>query len=347
MPPLVQQSKLKGYFEKYGPISSFEKEMDPVTGAALGIVTIQYATHEQARECVAKEDGKRYNAGVGLGLASSMGKGVEEPMKVVFDGEGMKLKAVLAEVGERSKRDRDEKRRLQAMRERGEIGSAASLPNGLQPPTGTSQGAQVNGHAIAGLPQRLPPPRRQPPPSLVRARRAIANYSDNASPNPNPNSAPYPSLPSNSLTHGPSATQALKTNVGSHTTSSPRSSSSTPIHPLPARPVTSYPHSRSISHSRLSIQHSAHSALTAESTPRPSRSPSPEVLGLPRTSKTDEKLKEERETERIAVLRELANNGKEHVWIDGSQLSGGAVTEDDVRRFFKQLKVEQVSHASA
>ncbi len=46
--------------------------MDPVTGAALGIITIQYATHEQARECVAKEDGKRYNAWCWTGMASAL-----------------------------------------------------------------------------------------------------------------------------------------------------------------------------------------------------------------------------------------------------------------------------------
>lgn len=309
--------------------------MDPVTGAALGIVTIQYATHEQARECVAKEDGKRYNAGVGLGMALGIGmsKGVEEPMKVVFDGEGKKLKAVLAEVGERSKRDREEKRRLQAMRERGEIGPVSLHMNG------PVQGAQVNGHAAAG-PSR--PPRRQPPPSLVRARRAIANYNENVSPSPVP--PLHPSLPPNPLTHsGAIVPSSLKNNYNAVNTSSPRSSSSaTPLHPLPARPVTSYPFSRTFSHARPHVQQQS-LVVTTDSTPRVSRSPSPEVHGHSRAKKGDEQTKQERESERVAVARELARNGKEHVWIDSAQLSGGAVHEEDVRRFFQQLKVEKVS----
>ncbi|KLO12494.1 hypothetical protein SCHPADRAFT_853807 [Schizopora paradoxa] len=333
VPPLSQQAKLKSYFGKYGPIVAFEKEMDPVTGAALGIVTIQYATHEQARECIAKEDGKRYSAGDGLGMAVGVGlsKGNEEPIKVVFDGEGKKLKAVLAEVGERSKRDREEKRRLQAMKERGEFGPASLHMNGPM---------QMNGHADAG-PSR--PARRQLPPSLVRARRAIATYNENASPSPAP--PLHPSLPLNPLIHANvNIPTSLKNNHNAINASSPRSSSSsaTPLHPLPARPVTSYSFPRNFSHARPHVQHQALATTTTDSTPRVSRSPSPEVHGHSRAKKSDEQVKHERESDRIAILRELARNGKEHVWIDGVQLSGGAVTEDDVRRFFQQLKVEKV-----
>ncbi len=257
-------------------------------------------------------------------------------MKVVFDGEGKKLKAVLAEVGERSKRDREEKRRLQAMRERGEFGPASLHMNA---PAGGMPEAQLNGHAAAG-PSR-PPLRRQPPPSLVRARRAIAIYSENVSSSPAP--PLHPSLPPNPLTHTANAATSLNLKSSYNVTniSSPRSSSTTPLHPLPARPVTTYPYSRTFSHSRPHVQQLALAATTTDSTPRVSRSPSPEVHGRSRAKKSDEQIKQERESERLSVVRELARNGKDHVWIDSGQLSGGRCHRGGRQTLFQQLKVRR------
>ena len=65
--------------------------------------------------CVEKEDGKRFVEGSGgLGYGYEGGKsGEEQEMLVVFDGEGRKLKVVLAGLEDRKRREREERMRMQ------------------------------------------------------------------------------------------------------------------------------------------------------------------------------------------------------------------------------------------
>lgn len=44
------------------------------------------------------------------------------------------------------------------------------------------------------------------------------------------------------------------------------------------------------------------------------------------------------------VLQELIENGYEHIQIDGAQLGGGSVREDDVRAFCEGLRIDKVSY---
>ncbi|KIJ63613.1 hypothetical protein HYDPIDRAFT_188400, partial [Hydnomerulius pinastri MD-312] len=101
--PLTPTQHIRRAFSAHGRISSFEPQIDMETGMALGIVFIRYQNHDEAKTCVERAHGKK------LSVVAGTAEG--EELKVVFDGEGLKLKAVLKELEERKKRERDEKRR--------------------------------------------------------------------------------------------------------------------------------------------------------------------------------------------------------------------------------------------
>ncbi|KAG2126600.1 hypothetical protein DEU56DRAFT_539512 [Suillus clintonianus] len=101
--PLTSTQQIRRIFSAHGRISSFDPQIDMESGVALGIVFIRYQTHEEAKACVERTHGKKF--GTGMGMADG------EELKVVFDGEGLKLKAVRKELEERKHRGREEKRR--------------------------------------------------------------------------------------------------------------------------------------------------------------------------------------------------------------------------------------------
>ncbi|KAF9238992.1 hypothetical protein BU15DRAFT_88198 [Melanogaster broomeanus] len=101
--PLIPTQHIRHAFSAHGRISSFEPQIDMETGMALGIVFVRYQNHDEAKQCVERAHGKK------LSVVAGASEG--EELKVVFDGEGLKLKAVLKELDERKKRNREEKRR--------------------------------------------------------------------------------------------------------------------------------------------------------------------------------------------------------------------------------------------
>ncbi|KAG1737512.1 uncharacterized protein EDB91DRAFT_1237881 [Suillus paluster] len=101
--PLIPTQSIRRVFSAHGRISSFDPQIDMQSGVALGIVFIRYQTHEEAKSCVERTHGKKF--GTSIGMADG------DELKVVFDGEGLKLKAVRKELEERKHRDREEKRR--------------------------------------------------------------------------------------------------------------------------------------------------------------------------------------------------------------------------------------------
>ncbi|KAG1765641.1 hypothetical protein EDD22DRAFT_978683 [Suillus occidentalis] len=101
--PLTPTQQIRRIFSAHGRISSFDPQIDMESGVALGIVFIRYQTHEEAKSCVERTHGKKF--GTGMGMADG------EELKVVFDGEGLKLKAVRKELEQQKHRGREEKRR--------------------------------------------------------------------------------------------------------------------------------------------------------------------------------------------------------------------------------------------
>jgi hypothetical protein len=71
--PLTPNQQTRRHFGAYGTVVSFKPQIDKENGSALGIVFIKYNTHEEAKNCVAKENGRRLGAASGLSFGSVSG----------------------------------------------------------------------------------------------------------------------------------------------------------------------------------------------------------------------------------------------------------------------------------
>ncbi|KAI0340456.1 hypothetical protein BDW22DRAFT_1486284 [Trametopsis cervina] len=325
--PLTPNSTIRRHFGSYGPVVSFEPQINKATGAALGIVLVRFSSNEEAKKCREREHGKRGTTGVGNELAIAEG----EELKVVLDGEGKLLAAVMKELDAQRRRERDEKERKRKEEERrkadasrntpstssgntpssgpwrggshipgqssriGPYQSTSLRPNGIikhplppMPSPSVTANAIPHTHADPGQPPAFI---RRPPPSLVRARMETSQ----AGPSSRPFVRPLPQ------TH---------------------SSSSTPVHWRDRRHRPTY---------------RRFDRGDEDSSAPPSRSPSPVSRrpgGLPRSA---------RQREHELVVEELARNGFDYVTLEGhgSHL-GGTVREEDVRFFFKDFEVDKV-----
>ena len=174
--PLTPTQQIRRVFGAHGKISSFDPQIDMATGVALGIVFIRYQTHEEAKLCVERAHGKKF--GAGMGMADG------EELKVVFDGEGLKLKAVRKELEERKLREREEKLRggIKAPTlPPAPIPAPASIPT-AQTPRSSHTPIQTSwrpSHQLPPRPAHIPytngrlssPPRsRKPPPVMTKAK---------------------------------------------------------------------------------------------------------------------------------------------------------------------------------
>ncbi|KAI0301235.1 hypothetical protein BC826DRAFT_988269 [Russula brevipes] len=329
--PLTPKEQIRRHFSTYGPILVFEPQIDKATGGALGIFFIKYGTHSEAARCVEREHGRKLGPAM-LGL--NVG-GEDFEIKVVFDGERKRLRAVLHELDERKRLKRttpmpthglqtpptpwhsshasthasaaSSHLRTQASASTSPaasslptIGHAHSLPPKPVTPSGSQANSGFTGGPLAPMVGRV----RRPPPTLVKARRAAASthYSTPHAGGTSADSTPIPSL---------------------RLTSSRGRRGGRNRMPL-AMDHYSPPHSRSRSRSR-------------SRSPSRSRSRSP-VLRRPGQSSRNMQARQ-----REAVLEVLARNQHEHVKIDGNGGHlGGAVTEEDVRAFVGEFKVDQV-----
>ena len=137
---------------------------------ALGIVFIRYQNHEEAKQCMEKANGKKL---------SVVGASEGEELRVVFDGQGGRLKAVLKELDERKKREREEKRRKDKEAKAPQIAST-STPNSSQTPASNSN--RRPNHALPPRPAHIPlsngrsspsshpKTKKPPPPTSFKAR---------------------------------------------------------------------------------------------------------------------------------------------------------------------------------
>ncbi|KAG0704160.1 hypothetical protein DFH29DRAFT_989141 [Suillus ampliporus] len=174
--PLIPTQQIRRVFSAHGRISSFDPQIDMESGVALGIVFIRYQTHEEAKSCVERTHGKKF--GTSIGMADG------EELKVVFDGEGLKLKAVRKELEERKHRDREEKRRKEKEAKAptlppAPIPAPISIPK-AQTPSSTHTPVQPTWRPSHQLPPRpahipytngrLSPPRSRKAPPVMKAK---------------------------------------------------------------------------------------------------------------------------------------------------------------------------------
>jgi RNA recognition motif-containing protein len=348
--PLTPNQSIRRHFSTYGRILSFEPQINGATGAALGIVLVRFNSHEEAKKCVEKEHGKKGATGIGNSLAIVE----DEELKVVFDGEGKKLAAVMKELEARRRRERDEKRRAEEEKKRQEERKKREASASMHTPSTSA------GHT----PASSAPWRPSSHPSMLQAesmRSSHAHYGHSAnSPasyahyrlngtasgshslprTPLPPSAQLNGLPgsapNDSSAHGPARirrpAQYSRNRDDSVRDGSSYSRGYASRAPLPASQSSSGP-------VRGRRPHWRDRDRDDDSLP-PSRSPSPirRRGGFSRTAK---------QREHEAVVEDLAKNGYEYVTLEGrgSELSG-AVREEDVKKFFTSFDVDKVCFPS-
>jgi hypothetical protein len=320
--PLAPKEQIRRHFSAHGQILVFEPQIDKTTGGALGVIFIKYGTHAEATRCVEREHGRKLAPAI-LGLNVS---GEDFEIKVVFDGDRKRLRALLHELGERKRLKRATPMPTHGLQtpptpwhgsHPGSSGSShlRTQPNastspaasthltlghahGLPPKPVTPSGSQTNGGFSAGPLVPMGGRTRRPPPTLVKARRAAASAHAGGT-----------------------------------------SADSTPIHSLRA-PSSSRGRRGGRNRMPLAMDHYSppHSRSRSRSwSPLRSRSPSP-ALRRPGHSSRNMQARQ-----REAVLEALAKNHHEHVKIEGNGGHlGGAVTEDDVRAFVGEFQVDQV-----
>ncbi len=306
------------HFQQYGHISSFEPQIDPEKGGSLGVVFIKFSTHDLARRCVMKENGRKG------GLRSALKKDEdEEEWKVVFDDDGVKLKALMAEYVEKSKRGREEKRRAVGLNAGGvasatptstAAGNTGTPLSGFSSPAPSRKSAS---HATNGSRTAQQRPQEGRPAGLPL--KPVMSTQDSASPAP-------PNLQNDAVIESLRQARAAALHQDDKNKIGP-SGSSTAARGKNVMQTTKYA--------------SAPAEPDQGSPMNISRSPSPES-GMRKTVPHTHKSAADREKERLEVTRELARNGHDHLRVQGSVQLVASVTDEDVRDFFQGFDVDKV-----
>ncbi|CDO74599.1 hypothetical protein BN946_scf184586.g4 [Trametes cinnabarina] len=324
--PLMPNQHIRRHFGVHGTITSFEPQIDKSSGGALGIVFIRYTTHEEAKKCVRSEHGKKLSLAV-------PGVGEGEELRVVFDGEGKLLKAVLAELDARRRHEREEKRRREKEeKEKAEL--ASSHLKATPTPSASHTPIHANNPWRSGL-QAAPRPQhalpRPPPPNAGLPMRpqgatplAVSPAPDKGSPLPNTTqTGPRPSHGS-PPSRGRRPAPALFRVRNLHAIKAvPPANICPPIHLFPngieGGPV---------------LPPSLRFGFDQRPMPLlPSRSPSPVSRRPGHWGRNAKKVDYD------VVKAELAKNGFDHIAIDGHVAS---VREDEVRKFVEGFEVDQI-----
>ena len=311
----------------HGTIISFEPQLDKSNGGLLGIVFIKYASHEEAKKCVTAEHRKKLNIAVPGGT-----EGEGEELKVVFDGEGKVLKAVL---GELDRRAREKQRREKEEKEKHlrptPTSSASQTPVHANNPWRTTlrdggphNNRQLGQHRIPGS---LPPNAHLPMrPQGLTPMSMVSSPADHGKASPLPNGTPTGPRNGPARVRRPAPpTAPFRARHNVHVLRAvPPANIRPPIHLFPngieAGPV-------------LPPQFGPNAVDTPSPMPFvPSRSPSP-VSRRPQFGRAKKKIDYD------VIKAELAKNGFDHIAIDGHVAS---VDERDVEIFMVGFQYDKV-----
>lgn len=228
IPPLTPTQEIRRHLAAHGALLTFDPQIDKTTGAALGIAFVRYATHDEAKRCVAKEDGRRWAGGVSS--AAGVGAGAEG-MRVVFDGEGKVLRAVLRELDEqRRRREREAKKRKEEKERPTQQTQTQTQPSSSSSREPAASSARAPGPAASAsaTPKtiNLPPGLTLPVNPWRHTHPFPAPH-----PHPHPHAHPHP--------HPHARAPAASTSASSSTAATPHASTlPPPIPSLPPKPAT-------------------------------------------------------------------------------------------------------------
>ncbi|KAL1689716.1 hypothetical protein GGG16DRAFT_57340 [Schizophyllum commune] len=329
IPPLTPNANIKRHLSQYGPLESFEPQIDLTNGAALGIVWVKFVTApgihgtDNAKTCVAKEHGKPAAMGGFKAAGASQ-------LTVVMDPEQKVLKTLLKQLNDRRKG-------------KGKETVQKSAPNGLSK-SSTPLTPAMNGTPIPAKMEKPAPMGNATP--LAPAPTPIAHQIPGLPQNPYLAAAAkaHPSLPMNPtllaqtpMQHPlPSVPLASAEPMGRAHEPPPRVSSAVDTY-IPGKPALHHAKDE-----RRSRRRSRSASRSKTPDPRYSRRPRPRVTSpsvspgrYGRRRKVDDLRDRDRGlAKRTDVIDELAKLGKAYVKLSlGGRLSD-TVREDEVRAFF-------------
>ena len=232
IPPLTPTQEIRRHLAAHGALLTFDPQIDKTTGAALGIAFVRYATHDEAKRCVAKEDGRRWAGGVSS--AAGVGAGAEG-MRVVFDGEGKVLRAVLRELDEqRRRREREAKKRKEEKERPTQQTQTQPSSSSSREPAASSARAPGPAASASATPKTI-----NLPPGLTLPVNPWRHTHPFPTPHPHPHPHahlhPHPHVHQHAHTRAPAAS----TSASSSTTATPHASTlPPPIPSLPPKPAT-------------------------------------------------------------------------------------------------------------
>ena len=327
---------LRRNFQQYGNLVSFEPQIDKENGSALGILFLKFSLHEEAKRCVEKEHGRKG------GLTSLVKSGEVEEWKAVLDGEGLKLKAVLKGLEDRKRREKEDKRREK------EWGSPF-LPNGVvnAVASGSSGSASgKNGKADTPLSGKQSPAPRKGPNLPPHPRNSQQRPSDINGRTTHHSSRPDPPKDSTSSSSRPPTGDSTPQNKPDNNKDSAETKLSAVLDPTtaalqraregvntmePGLPSSKTNPNATTRGRNMQSKYEGYKAHT-------SRSPSP-IMDAPRPGA---KSVADREKDHEEVVRELVENGHDHVMIPGGVQWMATVKDEDVTVFFEGFDVDKV-----
>jgi histone-lysine N-methyltransferase SETD1 len=334
---------------------SFDPQIDRENGSALGIIFIKFMTHEEAKFCLDKENGRKG------GLMGISRAGEVEEWKVVFDGDGSRLAAVMKAL-EDAKKVKSKPLptpvpgHLSAVQQNATPGSSRDVGtprSGANSPPGRRSGShqhsshsqgppQNNARVPSGLPNRVAPPYRSAPgpPQANLPQKPSADVVDQSIRNehgrPHPNShANGPTQPPTQVRHQniEKRLQILQAEEEARARAKPKDA---------AYGYASAPLSTSMNASRNLPSRGRKYGGYQASPMSISRSPSPAAVRNPALAAASTKSAADKEKDHQEVVRLLAENGHDHVKIQGSAQLIMTVTDAQIRQFFYGFDVEKV-----
>ncbi|PPR00020.1 hypothetical protein CVT24_009027, partial [Panaeolus cyanescens] len=334
--PLTPNSNLRRNFLQHGNIMSFEPQIDKENGSALGIIALRYSNHDEAKRCVEKEDGRKG------GIIGAIKPGEVEEWRVVFDGDGSKLKAVLKDLEERRKREREERKKGPmafnhngatpsggSSSMHGGVGNSATPQSGrqspivrkpLNPQSGGGRGQWNSGDSSSRTPQGSsgPPlkgphalPAKPPPPTTL------------------PGSKPTPAANESKASGGEDSLQVLLRDAREKKLKQSEEKKSTPA-PKPLTTMAAMTRGRKVKYDwgRLA-----------------ERSPSPTsrlAVQAPGVMGAEPKSEEDKKKEYDEVLKQLAASPHDHVKIQCTAQLVRNADDEAVKEFFENFPLDKI-----
>ena len=329
--PLTPTQHLRRNFQQHGNLISFEPQIDKENGSALGILFLKFGTHEEAKRCVEKENGRKG------GLVSLGKSGEVEEWKAVLDGEGSKLKAVLKGLEDRKRREKEDKRREREwgppFPSNGVVNAVASGSSSASGKTDTPLSGKQS-PALRKGPNLPPHPRNsQQRPSDINGRASSRTDPPKDSTSSSSRPPTGSSTPQNNPDNKDNADivkAKLPTVLDPFTAALQRARQG--VNTMePGLPSTK----SNSSATRARNMQSKYEGYKAHT----SRSPSP-ILDAPRPGA---KSVADREKDHEEVIRELVENGHDHVMIPGGVQWMATVRDEDVTVFFDGFDLDKVS----